>query len=141
MELKNLPYTCKEIINLYALNQMKDYLPLQEFNKIADYEPCQYSNLKLKTAKKTYDRKMDIINIKITALLNSAWNKKNNIFNSDFSKYLNFIKHSHENKSLQIYLYGIPCASCRKRTKKYYKYYGDEVCEVCVFNLNLQSVL
>ena len=52
----NLPYACKELINLYALNQIKDYEPLQEFNKICDYKPCSYSCIKLKNADKIYKR-------------------------------------------------------------------------------------
>ncbi len=45
--MDKLPYKAKELINLFALNTFKDYEALCEFNKIADYKPCKYSNEKL----------------------------------------------------------------------------------------------
>ncbi len=56
MTYKNLPYGCKELINLYCLNKFTDYIPLQEFNKICDYEPCKYSNKKLLKAERYYNK-------------------------------------------------------------------------------------
>lgn len=54
--MNNLPYFIKENINLYALNTINDYETLIEFNKICNYEICQYSHEKLRNAKKNYIR-------------------------------------------------------------------------------------
>jgi hypothetical protein len=52
--MNKLPYACKELINLFALDKIKDYETLQEFNKICNYEPCEYSDIKLRNAKFNY---------------------------------------------------------------------------------------
>jgi len=44
-----LPYFAKERILLFAYNKKKDNRHLLEFNKIINYKPCEYSNLKLWT--------------------------------------------------------------------------------------------
>lgn len=41
--MKNLPYRVKELINLYAIRTLKNYESVFEFNKMIDYEPCEYS--------------------------------------------------------------------------------------------------
>lgn len=58
MNIKFLPYFVKENINLYLLN-MKDFEICQEFNKICDYKPSEYSNEKLIGAKERYDRRIE----------------------------------------------------------------------------------
>lgn len=54
--IKSLPYFCKELINLYALDCYKNYEALQEFNKIADYEPCIYSHHLIEKCARKYKR-------------------------------------------------------------------------------------
>jgi len=57
-KLENLPYAVKEKINLFALDTVKDYEMMKEFNKIMDYEPCEYSNRNLYYAETRHKRLM-----------------------------------------------------------------------------------
>lgn len=58
-KISDLPYFCKELINLYCLNKLSDYETLQCFNKIADYKPCKnYSNSKIGKCKMQYENSM-----------------------------------------------------------------------------------
>jgi len=66
--MDKLPYGCKELINLFALNKYSDYKPLEEFNKICDYESCEYSHEKLRKAKENYI----IMRNKFTILINKT---------------------------------------------------------------------
>lgn len=56
--MQNLPYKIKELINMYTLDKIKDFEPLQKFNEICEYKPCSYSPAKLQKAKSAYLKAM-----------------------------------------------------------------------------------
>jgi len=67
--MENLPYNCKELINMFALNKYKDYETLKEFNKIIDYEPCEYSNERIFNSEKVYNKGDKTCQRKVNKLL------------------------------------------------------------------------
>lgn len=59
--METLSYDIKEDINLYALERMRDYESLIEFNKIVNYKPSKYSPDILFNAKKYYEKRIENI--------------------------------------------------------------------------------
>ena len=53
-KLEKLPYHCKELVNMFALKNMNDFPAIEQFNEIADYTPCIYSNEKVIASESKY---------------------------------------------------------------------------------------
>lgn len=77
--MDKLPYSCKELINLYALNTFGNYESLVEFNKICDYKPCEYSPIKLQHAKKNYETKKRSFNNAAIGIMDKLIKKLSNV--------------------------------------------------------------
>jgi hypothetical protein len=65
MKLKNLQYMVKERINLFALNNVRDYENLQIVNKHMDYEPCEFSYPQNVNAEQNYNLLIEKLNEKL----------------------------------------------------------------------------
>lgn len=140
MLYKNLPYACKERINLFCLKKYTDYPALQEFNKICDYEPCEYSNNNLISAENRYYKKMKKNEIEINKFIKKNLLKKKSI-NENIMKDCFHLLESSFAKMMksQDYYYCRDCKEYKLRLVQFRNDYTglhnwerDSFCDMCL---------
>jgi len=131
-DLTELPYNIKEIINLYCLNKISDYNTIQTFNKICNYEPCAYSNIKIWKVKKQYTHNQTKHKDAINKLVSIASIKKENMFRAECGNSI-YMKSSFFNNDL----FGFACHECGDRYFTLYKRIDQFICAGCAHEKTL----
>jgi len=96
MNIAKLPYYCKELINMYTLNKLSDYDALKEFNKICDYEPCEYSNEEVRFSNNMYSYQMYKLNEQQKRRMNYSVNEYINLLIYEYTELMTMLFYEYD---------------------------------------------